>query len=207
MTTCTDTTNQHVHRLYRMTCAEYQSLRDRADGRCEICGIPETDLITKRLDIDHDPAVGQWAVCGLLCVRCNSGFRLDTIVSPEARTQYLESAWYKQHPPAAMTERPPAPYRARRRVRHSHEQPMPYRDSGDPELNARMKEMSVASKRLAAVCQELRKADGALMDLIEQAIRDGIRQLDIVTATGVDRQTLRTIARGMGIFVEQRDAS
>lgn len=58
---------------YRLTCDEYDALRARANGRCEICGTPEGETAQRRLVIDHFHAKnGASFVRGLLCDRCNN---------------------------------------------------------------------------------------------------------------------------------------
>ena len=59
----------HEHRL---TCDEYDSLRARAAGRCEICGTPEAETGGKRLVVDHFSGGDFYLVRGLLCDRCNA---------------------------------------------------------------------------------------------------------------------------------------
>lgn len=58
--------------MYRLTCDEYEAMRDRADGRCEICNRPDTETPRGELVIDHFSEPGVWFVRGLLCDRCNS---------------------------------------------------------------------------------------------------------------------------------------
>lgn len=77
------------HLYYDMTCADYDELEARAEGRCEIC---RTE--THRLSIDHAHADGWTAVRGLLCPKCNS--RLGAIEAgkrepDEATVRYLSN--------------------------------------------------------------------------------------------------------------------
>lgn len=81
------------HRAYRMTCAEYDELYARANGRCEICGVLEKFAQPARLVIDHDSPIGMHAVRGLLCNRCNSSLDLPCMAGPDL-DRYIATAWY-----------------------------------------------------------------------------------------------------------------
>lgn len=79
------------HRFYLMTCEDFRALEARAGGRCEICGR------TEPLGIDHDHALGAWAVRGLLCQKCNVGLRLVDSGRQEPSAdiaRYLSDAWH-----------------------------------------------------------------------------------------------------------------
>lgn len=70
-------------RGFSLTPEEYQSLWDRARGRCEIC--ERTD----RLCVDHDHATGK--ARGILCSQCNRGlgYFKDNKKSLARAVQYL----------------------------------------------------------------------------------------------------------------------
>jgi hypothetical protein len=57
---------------YDMTCADFDRLRARADGRCELCDTPEEKTRRGALVIDHFQGAGLFFVRGLVCDRCNS---------------------------------------------------------------------------------------------------------------------------------------
>jgi hypothetical protein len=80
-----------THRNYLLTCSQYEALLNRAAGRCEICGLLASENPGGKLYIDHDHALGAWAVRGLLCQLCNTLLR-----SPESRTKlgYDTSAFH-----------------------------------------------------------------------------------------------------------------
>jgi len=61
--------------------------------QCEACGCPSEKSPGGKLFIDHDGAVGNWAVRGLLCTACNVTFRWDR-PDPEWATGYLSNPWY-----------------------------------------------------------------------------------------------------------------
>ncbi|MGY3199806.1 endonuclease domain-containing protein [Streptomyces sp. TE5632] len=62
-----------AHVLYRLTCDECEAMRDRAQDRCELCGIPDHETPRGQLVIDHFEAQRvAFFVRGLLCDRCNS---------------------------------------------------------------------------------------------------------------------------------------
>ncbi|WP_434593441.1 endonuclease domain-containing protein [Streptomyces sp. A5-4] len=58
--------------MHRLTCDEYEAMRDRAQERCEICNRPDRETPRGELVIDHFQGGGAWFVRGLLCDRCNS---------------------------------------------------------------------------------------------------------------------------------------
>lgn len=67
-----DHTHGHnSHPRYRLTCDEMDQLLARSGNRCEVCDIPAAETTQGHLMIDHDHALGKWAVRGLLCHRCN----------------------------------------------------------------------------------------------------------------------------------------
>lgn len=80
-----------THRKYLLTCSQYETLLSRSAGKCEICGFPAEENPGGKLYIDHDHALGIWAVRGLLCQLCNTALR-----SPESRTElgYATAAFY-----------------------------------------------------------------------------------------------------------------
>jgi Recombination endonuclease VII len=62
----------HHFRYHWLTCDEYDALRARAGGRCEICGIAEEQTKRGSLVIDHYETQGLHVVRGLLCDFCNT---------------------------------------------------------------------------------------------------------------------------------------
>lgn len=58
--------------LYGLTCDEYDAMRARAGGHCEICGVPEELTKRKRLVVDHFHAGRASFIRGLLCDTCNT---------------------------------------------------------------------------------------------------------------------------------------
>jgi hypothetical protein len=82
------------HSGYSLTCAEYDDLRRLAGGCCKICREP-----TSALSIDHDHAIGRWAVRGLLCQKCNQHLKLVELgrkSKTAAMSRYLANAWHKR---------------------------------------------------------------------------------------------------------------
>lgn len=61
------------HTKYVLTCGEYDGLLRHADGYCTLCR--KRPRLGRPLNIDHDHALGQWAVRGLVCDRCNQILR------------------------------------------------------------------------------------------------------------------------------------
>lgn len=87
------------HRSYWLSCEDFDRLRARALDRCEICGTRGSDTGHGELHIDHDPALGDWAVRGLLCSRCNTSLhRLDS----DAARAYLANPWHGDVTPVRL---------------------------------------------------------------------------------------------------------
>jgi hypothetical protein len=63
----------HHFAYHRLTCDEYDAVRARAAGHCEICGIAEEDTARGVLDVDHFEAWGVRFTRGMLCSKCNGG--------------------------------------------------------------------------------------------------------------------------------------
>jgi hypothetical protein len=63
------------HKIYGLTCANYDALLVRAGGRCELCAIPAGQVYRGKLVIDHESRIGWEAVRGLVCQRCNAHMR------------------------------------------------------------------------------------------------------------------------------------
>ena len=87
-----------THERYLLDCAAFEQLWAHAEGRCEICRAERPGAGQPLLHIDHTPAVGEWAVRGILCGGCNSTvdhpgrIRLDE--RQEAARLYLSEPWY-----------------------------------------------------------------------------------------------------------------
>lgn len=88
-------TCQHV--AYRLTCAEYEELWSRAEGRCEICRRTADEVPGGKLGIDHSHRIGYVdSARGILCPKCNA---LVGAVERGAKTDprvdvYLANAWH-----------------------------------------------------------------------------------------------------------------
>jgi len=72
-----------LNKLYGLSVAEYEEMYAEADGCCQSCGIPESEL-NRRLAVDHCHTTGK--VRGLLCGKCNTALgqlddNLDKITS------------------------------------------------------------------------------------------------------------------------------
>lgn len=85
-----------AHIKYRMTCDEFDRLRDDVGDICQICGVSGPDTPHGALHIDHDASVGEWAVRGLLCSRCNT--QLDShvhVLDGNQVARYLSQPWHR----------------------------------------------------------------------------------------------------------------
>ena len=60
----------HHYAHYELTCEQFDQLRERAGGKCEICGTSEQEIYRQKLYIDHCHTTGQTR--GLLCPKCNT---------------------------------------------------------------------------------------------------------------------------------------
>lgn len=85
-----------THKVYLLTCRQYDELVAEANGQCQICGFPAEQMPQRRLYIDHDYR-GFWAVRGLLCIRCNSALGDKRIGrQPVGTSSYLRNAWFER---------------------------------------------------------------------------------------------------------------
>lgn len=94
-----------------MTCEDFDHLRARAAGRCEMCGLPEGRTGHGQLHIDHDPRRGYWAVRGLLCSHCNTSLGPgESPWSSPRHLKYLAQPWVDERFGAeALTVKPEPP--------------------------------------------------------------------------------------------------
>ena len=86
--------SSHSHKRYGLSCREFDQLRQRASGRCEICEpwVPRFGV----LHVDHDHALGLWAVRGLLCANCNIRIEVTQgFVNQPAVRAYLANPFHK----------------------------------------------------------------------------------------------------------------
>lgn len=69
---------------------EYNKMFSHQDGRCKICGTPQSEL-KKALALDHCHTTGK--IRGLLCVRCNLGIGMfaDNIIILKNAVEYLQT--------------------------------------------------------------------------------------------------------------------
>jgi hypothetical protein len=87
------------HRFYGLNCLDYEQILADTKQRCELCSASPRGNTHGKLFIDHDPAVGQWAVRGLLCHRCNSLIADKPgwgVTLPAGTEAYLANSWFKR---------------------------------------------------------------------------------------------------------------
>lgn len=82
------------HKIYGLSCEDYDRLVEHAQGTCQICGVTPAKTGHGFLVVDHDANVGQWAVRGLLCSDCNSA--LPCGAAPEWARAYLADPWWRR---------------------------------------------------------------------------------------------------------------
>ncbi|MEV6949934.1 endonuclease domain-containing protein [Streptomyces sp. NPDC051172] len=105
-------TSCYSHAKYALTCGEYEVLLLHADGHCTLC--TKQPRAGRPLNIDHDHALGQWAVRGLVCDRCNQILRrVEAGEYPGwlAVRLYLDNPWHATQPSSgakAAREKPRA---------------------------------------------------------------------------------------------------
>ena len=85
--------NRELKRKYKITPNEYKLMWDKQEGRCAICGNPETIRSKGKLimlEIDHDHITNK--IRGLLCGTCNKGIGIfnDSIEKLRRAISYLE---------------------------------------------------------------------------------------------------------------------
>lgn len=102
------------HRYYGLNCDLYEQMLEETGQRCEICGSPPQGNTAGKLFIDHDNAIGIWAVRGLLCHRCNSLIADKPgwgAVPPNGHQEYLHRPWYvrQAHALGVALDLPPEP--------------------------------------------------------------------------------------------------
>lgn len=81
------------HRAYQLDCDDYDRLIAHAGGRCQACSVAPEETPHGFLVIDHDASVGQWAVRGVLCSKCNTA--LPDGSSPGWAAGYLARPWWR----------------------------------------------------------------------------------------------------------------
>lgn len=83
------------HEAYRLTCADFEQLLTDCQYSCATCGSTGTETTLGSLVIDHDGMIGNWAVRGMLCTRCNVSIRIDRD-DPAWAERYLADPWWKR---------------------------------------------------------------------------------------------------------------
>ena len=97
----------HHRSCHKLSCDEYDALRERAAGRCEICGITEAETPRGSLVIDHYTQGDNWYVRGLLCDKCNAVMACYDGKKPwgenrkwEAKAaEYVAKSWHRPDDP------------------------------------------------------------------------------------------------------------
>lgn len=75
-----------THEAHDLSCEEFDELLTRANGRCEVCGIPQAEAARGLLYIDHDNrrGTGKDHIRGMTCPKCNGDLRF---IDSGAKTQ------------------------------------------------------------------------------------------------------------------------
>lgn len=120
------------HRIYRLTCEQFDELLALAGEHCQVCGIAEADTVPGYLYIDHDNRRGDGFdhVRGLACAKCNSALRFVDNGFREAtpeQDRYLKNAWFWRHHPSPSHPKTLAPASKLPRKRKAGSTRMPIR--------------------------------------------------------------------------------
>jgi hypothetical protein len=92
-----------IHKVYSLSCDDYDALWERSGGVCEACGFEPDSRGRRGLVIDHDHKYGNAAVRGLICRWCNTA--LGALENPDVHPafgpgpggsfrSYLHRAWF-----------------------------------------------------------------------------------------------------------------
>lgn len=84
------TCHHFVH--HGLSCDQYDELRARAAGRCELCDLPEAETGGRRLVVDHFEGDGVSFVRGMICDRCNSTMSCMDEMKPWGSKRIWEDA-------------------------------------------------------------------------------------------------------------------
>lgn len=153
-----------THNVYGLDCAEFDRLRERADGACEQCGVAEEDTRHGRLHIDHlGPRGNPTSVRGLLCSPCNTSLGQ----SEAGRAEFTEAQLMYLAMPFGVDLIAAVP-------------------SEDEEA---------ARRKLRRFAADRAKTAQAEVDAIVDALRLGVRQVDVMKDVDRSREYIRRIAR------------
>lgn len=85
-----------AHKIYSLSCEDYDALWERSGGVCEACGY-EPDRPERGLVIDHDHKYGDAAVRGLLCRWCNTA--LGKLENPDINPAFGPGpgSWFRSY--------------------------------------------------------------------------------------------------------------
>lgn len=97
-----------IHKVYSLSCDDYETLWARSGGVCEACGYqPESPQ--RGLVIDHDHKYGATAVRGLICRWCNTA--LGKLENPDINPAFGPGpgSWFRSYFRRAWFVRTPDP--------------------------------------------------------------------------------------------------
>lgn len=85
-----------IHKIYSLSCDDYDALWKRSGGVCEACGF-EPDRPERGLVIDHDHKYGNAAVRGLICRWCNTA--LGKLENPDINPAFGPGpgSWFRSY--------------------------------------------------------------------------------------------------------------
>lgn len=120
----------HHFVFHGLTCDEYDALRARANGHCEICGVAEEETRSGYLVVDHCEEQGLHLVRGMLCHYCNNVVMCcfdgrkpwsETSRRWEAKArEYVANSWRKVTPEALAWVAAEAEKRRQRELLRTH---------------------------------------------------------------------------------------
>lgn len=203
------------HRLYGLSCPDYDRLIAHAEGACQICGVKPGQTGHGFLVVDHDDTVGQWAVRGLLCQDCNSALPMGS--TPPWASDYLAHPWWKLELARLGVSPEPGPeppvgstvavhgLNFRRETDGWHHVAS---FGGSPrtwvELNRRYAPHRIEVIAVLQVDDVSRWPRPERAAYVIAALRAGIKPMEVTRASGWTYATVRKMARDAGIEPDER---
>ncbi|MFF9118286.1 endonuclease domain-containing protein [Streptomyces massasporeus] len=203
------------HRLYGLSCQDYDRLIAHAKGACQICGTGPNQTGHGFLVVDHDDQVGQWAVRGLLCQDCNSALPMGS--TPAWATDYLAKPWWKLELERLGASTDPAPEPPIGSTVATHG--LNFRRDVDgwrhvagfgstartwAELNRRYAPHQIQVLAVPQVDDVSDWPRPQRIAYVVAALRAGIRPMEVTRVSGWTYATVRKMARDAGIEPDER---
>lgn len=95
------------HRIYQLSCEDYDQLVAEANYCCQLCQVPASETKHGHLVVDHDASLGDWAVRGILCSPCNTVAAVVGTKRPEVQAYLADPWWERTRGPMMPQDEPP----------------------------------------------------------------------------------------------------